>query len=77
MFNTETTSFQPFSQRIPNLKIFLTSDFKKGGQNRPQNLVHEKGTDNNTRTLQLLDQIGPVGRFDENCIMTDDKPVFW
>ena len=41
----------------------------KLGQNRPQNLVHEKGpTHKHTdrRTLRLLDQIGPVGRFDEN-----------
>ena len=65
MFNSETTSFQHFSPRIPNLKIFWTSNFGKWGQNRPQNLVHEKGqtnrhTDTQThkRTSQLYERIG-------------------
>ena len=71
MFNSENTSFQHFSPRIPNFKKNWTSDFWKWRQNMPQNLVHEKGTNkqvnnNNTQTSWLLDRIGPVGRFDEN-----------
>ena len=52
---------------ILNLLKFWTSDFGKRGQNRPQNLLHEKGTryNNNRRTLRLLDRIGPVGQLDE------------
>ena len=46
MFNSETTSFPHLSPRIPNLSKFGTSDFGKWGQNRPQNLVHEKGQKN-------------------------------
>ena len=42
MFNSETTSFQHFSPRIPNLQNFWTSDFGKWGQNRPQNILREK-----------------------------------
>ena len=54
MFKCETTSFQHFSPRIPNLKKFWTSDFGKWGQNRPQNILDEKGqtdihTDNGHR----------------------------
>ena len=35
---------------------------------RPQNKLHGEGTYPNTYkyTFQLLDQIGPVGRFSEN-----------
>ena len=72
MFNSETTSFQHFSPSIPNLLKFWTSNFGKLGQNRPQNLVHEKGpthTHTDTQTSRLLDHIGPVGRFDENVII--------
>ena len=49
---------------------FLRSEDAKAsnawGQNKPQNLPHEKGQNTDGRTLRLLDQIGPVGRFDEN-----------
>ena len=58
-----------FPKDSESLKIW-TSDSGKWGQNRPQNLVHEKGTNketNNRPTSRLLDWIGPVGRFDENC----------
>ena len=53
------------------------SDFGKWGQNRPKSLVHEKGTDTHTdrRTLRLLDQISPVGRFDENKNLSLEKTV--
>ena len=47
MFNSETTSFQRFSPRIPNLLKFWTSNFGKWGQNRLQNILHEKGTSYN------------------------------
>ena len=50
MFNSETTSFQHFSPRIQNLKIFWTSDFGKWGQNRPQNIPLEKGHWTDTQT---------------------------
>ena len=43
----------------------MTSNFGKRGQNRPQNLVHEKRTSTNGRTSQLLDQLGPEGRVGE------------
>ena len=50
MFNSETSSFQHFSPRIPNLKNFWTSDFGKWGLNRPQNVPHEKGHQTDTQT---------------------------
>ena len=79
MFNFETTSFQHFSPRMPNLYKFWTSNFGKWGQNRPQNLVHEKGTTHkhtnrqtDRQTSRLLDLIVPVGRFDEQIPDTTD-----
>ena len=55
MFNSETTSLQHFSQRIPNLKKLWTSDFGKWGQNRPQNIPHEKGHQTDTQTDRHTD----------------------
>ena len=49
---------------------------------RPQNKLHGKGTytyiyiyiSTRKQTLQLRDQIGPVGRFGENCwLCTETK----
>ena len=54
------TSFQYFSPRIPNLLKFWSSNFKKRSQNRPQNVVHGKGTNRHAygRTLRLYERIG-------------------
>ena len=75
MFNSETSSFQHFSSRIPILKKCWTSNFGKRGQNRPQNLVNEKGTDTqkHTRILRLLDQIGPLGQFDDKMVYLKNR----
>ena len=83
MFNSETTSFQRFSPSIPNLQKFWTSDFGKWGQNRLQNVPHEKGHQTHRHTDRHTDiattrsnrpsavQCSAVGRFDDNL----DEPV--
>ena len=61
MFNSETSSFHYFSPRIPN-----PFDFGKWGQNRPQNLLHEKGqTDTQTDGHRDSMKESAKGRFFE------------
>ena len=66
-FNSETTSFQHFSPRIRNLYKLWTSDFGKWGQNRPQNIPHEKGqADRQTDRHRDSMKESAKGRFFEN-----------
>ena len=50
MLNSETTSFQHFSPRIPNLYKFWTSDFGKGGGKMGLKIYYMKRGQTNTHT---------------------------
>ena len=65
MFNSETTSFQHFSQEFRISKIFGHPTLRSGGKISLKMYHMKRGQEGRRHTSRLLDQLGPEGRVSE------------